>query len=301
MAIVTAFFLLAPLVLVPLGLRLIAVAAPGYGPPPVAIRLILPAGIGLALSFGPPAGPVAALLALPWLAVTGGVALAAGVRWLRDPDRFRPGVRHVTDAAVVFLAVGATFAVISRLGVPLLGFPAELTVLSAVHFHFAGFVLPLAGALAYRNRPRRWLAVALATVILGIPLTAIGFLGLPLANWTGALLTAGGAFGIGLATALLAGGLHSRGARLLAAVAGLCLLVSMPMAVIHATGVLVGTTWLDLATMARVHGALNSVGFGLAAMLAWSLEHRAVVSAAPVARSEVARRRLRGRAGEVAP
>jgi hypothetical protein len=300
MAIVTSFFLLAPLVLVPLGYRLVGVAAPGYGPPPLALRLVLPAAILLSLSFGLPAGAVAAAMAAPWLALTGGVAVAAVVRWLRDPARLRPSVRHVTDAAVVFLAVGATFAVISRSGIPLLGFPAELTVLSAVHFHFAGFVLPLAGALAFGRRPTRWLAAALAMVIVGIPVTAIGFLGLPLANWVGALVTATGAFGIGLATLLLGGRLRARHARPLAAAAGLCLLVSMPMAVVHATGVSIGATWLDLTTMARVHGALNSVGFGLAAMLAWTLEHRAAVVATPGPHAAGPRRSLRGRTGEVA-
>ena len=110
----------------------------------------MPVGAGLlVVSFWLPAGPAAAVLAAPWLAITGWTALVAGVRLVRDPDRFRLGVRHATDAAVAFLAVGATFAVIDRLGVQPFGFSATVILLTAVHFHFAGFVLPLAGALAY--------------------------------------------------------------------------------------------------------------------------------------------------------
>jgi hypothetical protein len=54
------------------------------------------------------------------------------------------------------------------------------------------------------------------------------------------------------------------------------------MAVTHATGVLIGAAWLDVALMARVHGGLNSLGFGLAAMLAWTLERRATAHRATV-------------------
>ena len=83
-----------------------------------------------------------------------------------------------------------------------------------------------------------------------------------------------------MSTVVIAGGLETPGARSLARIAGLCLIVSMPMAVIHATGVFVGAAWLDLATMARIHGGLNSLGFGLAAMLAWTLERRATTHGA---------------------
>jgi hypothetical protein len=272
--VIVPFFLLAPLVLVPLGFRLLDVASPGFGPPSRAVRLVLPAGILLAVGFGLPAGPLAALLASPWLILAVWAALAAGLRVLQDPAPLHPDPRLVTGAAVAFLAAGATFAFVGRLGVAFFGFPPEMTLLAAVHFHFAGFVLPLAGALAYRRRPARPLAIALAAVIVGIPLTALGFFDLPLANWAGAMLTAAGGFVIGVSTVVLAGGLQTRAARTLARIAGLCLMVSMPMAAIHATGVFVGTAWLDVATMARIHGGLNSLGFGLAALLAWTLERR---------------------------
>jgi len=144
-------------------------------------------------------------------------------------------------------------------------------LLTAVHFHFAGFVLPLGGALAYGRRPRRWLEIALGAVVVGIPVTALGFLGLPFANWVGAMLTASGGFGIGLATLLVARTLRGPAVGF-AAVAGVSLLFSMPMAVIYATGTLVWSRWLDLDTMARIHGSLNALGFALPVIVAWTLE-----------------------------
>ena len=146
------------------------------------------------------------------------------------------------------IVVGAVFAFMDRLGVRPFGFSTTIILLTAVHFHFAGFVLvlPLAGALAYRRRPVRWAR--------GVDRRGRGrdpdhrhrVLRLPLANWTGAILTAGGGFGIGMATLVVAGTLAGRRARVLAVIAGASLLVSMPMAVIYATGTLTvgrGSGW----------------------------------------------------------
>ena len=281
MNIVVPLFLLAPLVLVPLGFRLLEVASPGSRPPAIVLRLVVPAAGLLVLAFWLPAGPVAALLALPWLGVTGATAVAAGARWARDPDRLRPGIRHAADAAVAFLAVGAVFAVTDRLGIRPFGFSTTIILLTAVHFHYAGFVLPLAGALAWTRRPSRWLEAALGAVVVGIPITALGFLGLPLANWVGAVLTAAGGFGIGLATLAVARTLDGRAAGLLGGLAGVSLLIAMPLAAVYATGTMTGAAWLGLDTMARVHGGLNAVGFALPAMVAWTLDRRARAPIAP--------------------
>lgn len=276
MTIVVPLLLLAPLLLVPLGYRLIGLAAQG-SEPPVRLRMAaFPAAIVLAVAYTQPQGWVAAALALPWLAVTGLVALVAGVRFLRDPARFRPGPRHAVDAAVAFLAIGASFAVTDRLGARPFGFDPTIILLTAVHFHFAGFVLPLAGALTYRRRPARWLEIALGLVVVGIPTTAVGFFGLPIVNWSGSMLVATGGFGIGAATLLSAGGSVSRVARGLLVLAGASLLVAMPLAAIYATGTLTGTAWLDMSTMARIHGSLNALGFAVPVIVAWSLERRAL-------------------------
>ena len=99
MSVVVTLFLVAPLVLVPLGYRLLEVAAPGSRPPAIVLRVVVPAAGALVVSFWLPAGPAAVLLALPWLTVTGITALAAGLRLLRAPDRFHPSLRHAVDAA----------------------------------------------------------------------------------------------------------------------------------------------------------------------------------------------------------
>jgi hypothetical protein len=280
MNVIVPLFLLAPLVIVPFGYRLLEVASPGSRPPSIALAAVLPAAAFLVVSFVLAPGLAAAVLALPWVAVTGWVAATAAIRRLRDPARFRPSVGHATDAAAVFLAIGATFALTDRLGARPFDFPSTVILLTAVHFHYAGFALPLAGALAFTRRPRRSLEVALGAVVVGIPVTALGFFGFPIANWVGAVLTASGGFAIGLATIAVARGLAVRAAVVLAVIAGTSLLVSMPLAIVYATGTLLGTAWLPIDLMARVHGSLNALGFALPVIAAWTLDVRSRTSRA---------------------
>ena len=191
---------------------------------------------------------------------------------LKDPARFRPIARHATDAAVAFLAVGATLATIDRLGVRPFDFASEIILLTAVHFHFAGFVLPLAGALAYARRPGLARDRAGRGVVAGIPITALGFLGIPYANWVGAILTAVGGFGIGVATVLVARCMNPRSAKVLGIVAGAeppLFRCRWPRSMRPAR--LLGASWLDLATMARIHGGLNALGFAVPVIVAWTL------------------------------
>ena len=84
---------------------------------------------------------------------------------------------------------------------------------------------------------------------------------------------ASGALAVAIETLALSRGM-ARGAGALATVAGVALMVSMPLAVIYSTGTVLGVVWLDVPTMARLHGSLNALGFALPAMLAWTIEGR---------------------------
>jgi len=105
-------------------------------------------------------------------------------------------------------------------------------------------------------RSRPWLRASLVGFIIGIPLTAIGFvLASDAINALGALLV--GLSGIGVGIALLT--LPTSGkARWLSQLAGAGLLIGMPMGIAWSLAILSGQTFLDLDTMIRTHGALNA-------------------------------------------
>jgi len=256
---VARILLLAPLVIVP---RLIALLPPRSWTSGLGRWTAFLAALPLVLAFGLSPGPVAAALVLPWMAVAlVGVAAAT-----------RHGLRHMPsillprqladlgiDVALGFWGVAATFTLIDRLGVDT-GFSPVIVLLTATHFHFAGFgLLAVAGLLA-ASRP--WLGVSVIGLIVGIPLTALGFIvSSDLIGAIGAVVV--GSAGIGVGAALFTARV-TEPIDWLTRVAGAALLVGMPMGIAWSIAILTGQTFLDLESMVRTHGVLNSTAVLLA-------------------------------------
>jgi YndJ-like protein len=221
----------------------------------------------LAISFAGSAGPVAGILAVPWAAVAmitalGRLAFAARRGLTRDG-----GASIGLDAAAAFLVVGAVAAVLSRLGVRPFGFGEPIVLLTAIHFHVAGFVLMI---VAVRAGERSWAArrVAVPMLVLGIPATAVGFLGAEGIGLAGSWVVAAGGLVVGAAH-LETAFASAADDRWLAAVAGLSLSITMPLAASWATAVYAGVPFLSVGAMAATHGALNVVGFAIPAAWFW--------------------------------
>jgi hypothetical protein len=260
---IEALFLVIVFVAVPIWFAL------AEGPGSMVPNLALAAGLALAAAFALPAGLTAGVLAAPWALMTAFIAidrlrgLAAGAR--------RPGGvadRIVVDAAVAFLAVGGGAVFVSRLGLQPFGFGEPIVLLTGVHFHVAGFVLPMAGYRLRREWPGRVISTALAALLIGIPTTAIGFLGAAGLNFVGGLLVAGAGFVVGYGHLAIARA-HEGSARTLLSVAGLSLLLSMPLAAAWATTSFLAIPFLPIAVMAAAHGGLNVLGFAVPGTLAW--------------------------------
>jgi hypothetical protein len=241
--------LLAPLAIVPALLERLGLA---YTTGRVAFLAALPLLAAIAL----PAGPLAAGLALPWLAlalVAAARAAADGLARLRSIGQPNAIPMLGVDVSLGFWAVGAIFIVGHRSGVDL-GFSPTIVLLTAVHFHFAGLGLLAIASLLARTSP--WLAIPVVGLILGIPLTALGFVvASDELNAIGACIV--GASGIGVAVGFLT---TRRGGWMgwARTAAGFALLLGMPMGIAWSLGILLGGTFLDIDTMIRTHGILNS-------------------------------------------
>ena len=255
--------LVAPLLVVPALLRLPGPAIPRLEPiAQLAGWPTLLAALPLIVAFSVAAGPLALVLALPWLALATLVGLAAfadalpRLRYLRQRDTLDA---LIVDGALGFLAVGALFLALDRIGVAALGFAPEIILLTAVHFHFAGFALLLIGATLARRLGSTLLTIAAINLAVGMPVTATAFLlDSDLLNAIGAVLVVAGALGAAL------GLLRLRQVPLL--VAGLLLLIGVPFGLAWAVVPLLGTPSLDFEAMIRIHGGLNSGGVLLAAL-----------------------------------
>ncbi len=258
-----ALLVLSPLTLVPLGLGL--GARPENGPfTPALDRLRLlsgPAAALAALSFTLEPGAAAASLTLPWLVTSMAIGLVGVGRLL---SRRRLEATVAVDAGLAYLTVGAAWLTISRAGARPLGFDDRIVELTAVHFHYAGFALPIvAGLVATRLVVPAW-------VVIGVAATAAGITAGGTAEWLGASLLALA----GLATAVLLarhGRCASGLARVLLLVAAAALSTGMCLAMGWAWSSRFGWTYLDLAGMARWHGTLNAIGFGAAGLIGLTL------------------------------
>src|SRR5262249_19239859 len=158
---------------VPLGLALLVPT--GHEPGAWALRLgartQLPAALLLAGVLLLPSGLAAAAFTLPWLGVTLLLALA-GLGRLRQPRRLAAAELCVT-AALLYPAVGGGWLVLSALGARPLDFAPEIVRATAIHFHYAGFALPLLAGRLARARPGLGARTVTAGVVLGVPLVAL--------------------------------------------------------------------------------------------------------------------------------
>jgi YndJ-like protein len=256
--------LVAPLVIVP---RLLVFIPERAGIARLAGWPALAAAAPLVVAFGLPSGPLAAAFVVPWLALAVSAAAAAvGHGLSRLPAILRPAdlAELGIDVALGFWAVGAGFVLVDRLGVQT-GFSPAIVLLTATHFHFAGFGLLGLASLLARSRPR--LRACVAGLIVGIPLTALGFVvaSNPI-NVAGALLVGLSGFGVGLVLVVAA---RPDEVAWPARLAGAALLVGMPMGIAWSLSMLFRLSFLDLDTMVRTHGALNAT-----AVLLGSLSYR---------------------------
>jgi hypothetical protein len=276
--------LLGSLVLVPLGLFVV----PVEGTDRVAVRLRrivdvahFPAALLFAAAYLLPQGILAAALALPWLAVTGLVALFGLRRLWRGSRRLS---ELCLDAGLIYLAIGGAWAVSDRLGFRPLGFDPVIVLLTAIHFHYAGFALPLVTGLAARRLDGGTARLAGAGVIAGVPLVAVGITATQLkaGPWIECLaawvLAAAGVLSASLHLRLALVPAEARRVRFLWAVAAVSLAGSMVLAAMYGSRFYAPLPWLDIPWMRAFHGTANALGFGLAGLLAWAMARSSGIS-----------------------
>jgi hypothetical protein len=271
-------FLLAPLVLVPLALGL----AGGPAAPLVLRRAVPIAALAAAASLALRVGPFAGALAGLWCALTGWLGFRAARRLLarglaradaRDLGR-ADAAETAIDLGFLALPVGGAWFTASRLGLEPLGFAEPIVLLTAIHFHFASFAALVWTGCAARRLPatlaRR---LAVGGVAAGPPLLAAGFVETPWLELAGTLVLAASLGGLAVFVLARVSGTLPAG-RLLLRASALSVLVSLALAIAYAWGQAV-TPLVSLDLMARAHGTLNALGFGLCGLAGWTRATRA--------------------------
>ena len=276
-------FLFAPLVIVPLAMELgreLERTSSGGEWLANAARWVQPFGAAavVAAMWLPP-GKRAALAALTWLLVCVLMASSGVMGLVRSPLRNAAGeaVANVTLAvAKIDLAVGGAWLVASRLGMRPMGVQEPIGLLTAVHFHYAGFATAMIAAATLRfaaERSReRWLK-PVTLMVAGLPyVVAVGFVVSPALKMAAGLLFSASVATLAVLLRSCAMRATNASARILLQVAAGAVFVGMMFSGTYAIADFLGCNALTIPQMTRTHGLLNAVGFCLPGLLGWLVE-----------------------------
>ncbi|MBA3805744.1 MAG: YndJ family protein [Acidobacteria bacterium] len=288
--IIKGLFLLGALVIVPLGLSL-AATPDRDNRHSIFYRLaILSQPFGAAMiicSYLFEQGLAAALFASVWLITTALISLFGLVRFL--PRGATHAEEVAIDAGLIYLVVGGGWFVLSRYGLQPLGFGDTIVLLTAIHFHYAGFAAPILVGLAGRTlsdtgiRARRLFWIICIAVISGTPLVAGGIAFSPVLALVGAgFITVGLWLLAALVVMRVIPHLRSSvGAKIMLAVSSASSAVAMALACLYAYSIVAGRLVLSIPQMAMFHGVANALGFSLCGLIAWCFIRPAARSLPP--------------------
>lgn len=249
---ISAFLLGLSLLVTPVDPRVMFASEPG-------IRRIIPLGF---------------FCSLPWLLVRARTAVAVLIRWVRQGV---PGHAHLcVQSAQIFPAVGAAWLVANRSQWTPWGFDPLIVLLTAAHFHHAGFTLPLMAGLNAQAWPVCWTRFSCVAILVGVPLVAAGitcthFGVLPFVEPFGVTILVLGAFGVAVSQLLRGIEFHSGlsfWTRTGFFISGISLLTAMLLALGFGLRYVIPGWALTMPQMWMIHGTLNAFGFGLCGILA---------------------------------
>jgi hypothetical protein len=276
--VIELLFLLGPLVVVPLGLELCSRCAQEMEMKTligIARWIQLPAAFCATASFWFLRGPASAALAAVWFCFGAFVGTCGLLSLMRG------GLKNLRTTCMImsflYLPIGCAWLVASRLGLTPIGFQEPIVLLTAVHFHFAGFAAPLlvrATEARIRNGSmvaRRCFKIVATGVLAGPGMLAGGFVIGPRLKVSAALLLACSELGLALFFLAAIRALRPRIAQVLVAMSAASVLFAMLLAGIWAIGEFPLQPFVHLDEMARFHGTANALGFILCGMLGWTL------------------------------
>ena len=226
-------------------------------------------GISMAIAFLIPKGILSGVLILPWLVFS----ILKLIPYFKQ-NSFKNTYKLLNLAAHVFLTVGIFWVLMDRLAIPFLGYDPTIIILTGVHFHYAGFILPMVTAWLIGDRPSVFKKIVSFGIILGIPLVALGISSTHY-QWPGWIEVV--CVSLMTSAALVVGLLYiQKGFRIKRFTlkvcfmfGGLALITGMVLAFCYGWRHVFVIETLTIPWMYAVHGTCNAVGFAAPVLLGW--------------------------------
>ena len=264
-----------PTVIVPLGLLLLDIRALPVRERrllQVATTFLLPTSAAFVASLWFEQSLLAAALAMPWFVTTLLLAAAGGMKLWRNGLAVNRDT--AVAAAMLFSAVGGGWAVLSRAGLQPQGFSHEIVLLTGVHFHYAGFALPLLASAVVQQRPTRLQQLLVAAIVGGVPAVGIGISLSPTIEVVAAIVLVIACLLLAFLQALDAFHEQTANGATLLLISSASIVAAMGLAAVYAVGEFTELSWLSILAMIQTHGVLNAFGFAFCGLLARVIDWR---------------------------
>ncbi|MCP5468483.1 MAG: YndJ family protein [Deltaproteobacteria bacterium] len=272
-------FLIAPLMVVPLALVSFEFRNVGSRVKMIWNMLLLsqaPAALLTSISFLFHSGSwLAFCLVLPWLLFSAVLALLALNR-LRHRG-FMMLEEWAMDIACIYIFVGSLWLVASRLGLQLMGFGDVIVLLTAVHFHFAGFataiILGLIGRMLKnfkdKKRLQQFYPFLAFFVLMGMPLVATGITFRGHVEWFAVCIFALSMMVMAIfILKVCVVQAYDKSIAMMWKISAYSIFAGMGLALVYAWGLWRAKPILLIPDMVVTHGFINSIGFAASALMA---------------------------------
>ncbi|CAM3876435.1 hypothetical protein BAQ48_01880 [Bacillus luti] len=211
--------------------------------------------------------------AIIWFIYTGIVALF-GINRLLERGR-KPLEETAIDSAFIYLFLGGFCFFASVAKISIMQFSSDIVLLTAAHFHYSAFLLPLSAGLIGRKREKRSKVYdAIMFIIVISPMTvAIGITYSRIFEFFAVFLYLCAIYGYGIYVWRTK--FNAISAKILLIISSSTLMVTIVFSLIYSYGNLKQVMTITIAQMVWIHGVVNGVGVALPAFVGWMMEKSA--------------------------
>lgn len=211
--------------------------------------------------------------AIIWFVYTGIVALF-GINRLLERGR-KPLEETAIDSAFIYLFLGGFWFFASVAKISIMQFSSDIVLLTAAHFHYSAFLLPLSAGLIGRKREKRSKVYdAIMFIIVISPMTvAIGITYSRIFEFFAVFLYLCAIYGYGIYVWRTK--FNAISAKILLIISSSMLMVTIMFSLIYSYGNLKQVMTITIAQMVWIHGVVNGVGVALPAFVGWMMEKSA--------------------------
>jgi YndJ-like protein len=271
---------LAALVWLPIGVSILSEKA-GFNFPSAVKNSILVAAVCLviALEFN---FENHAFFTIPYVFLTFSLAASSIENWILSPRR----LSHTTlSVSLMMLPVASLWAASHCFDYQLINFSREIVTLTAVHFHYAGFLFILLCGIALQQHDNSLIRWACRLAIAAVPMTALGITASQLSGnyvmeMLSAVCVALAGYCCAIAYVRMAFSTKKTMEIMLSFSFAAVLFFSMSLAVLYAIRPFYLLDWLTIPYMKAIHGTCNGIlvpSLGLLMAVKNSDDNRVVV------------------------